>query len=301
MSQVLGVTPSLCLYSRKATSLSVTTGDISLLDVVGKFVARMLQERLQKLAEDELPKSQCGFRAGRGCADMIFTVRLLIEKSWEHKSKAFFTFIDLKKTYDSVLRKAIGLALEKLGVPERKIHLIKSFHEDMRARIRIEGVKLEEIRVQNGLRQGCCMAPVLFNLYTCLAVERWLERVKDVVGVGMTIRYKLDRKLFRRYMRNASERRVTECQFADDVALLASARPAAEKAALMYQQTSRNFGLRVSLPKPSIWSQVEGGGGGLGSHCVDGGEVKAVKEFLYLGSVVDSSGRLDAEVNRRVA
>ena len=29
--------------------------------------------------------------------------------------------------------------------------------------------------------------------------------------------------------------------------------------------------------------------------------MKAVKEFPYLGSVVDSSGRLDAEVNRRVA
>ena len=25
------------------------------------------------LAEDELPESQCGFRKGRGCADMIFT------------------------------------------------------------------------------------------------------------------------------------------------------------------------------------------------------------------------------------
>ena len=176
---------------------------ISLLDVVGKVVARMLQERLQKLAEDELPESQCGFWAGRGCADMIFTVCQLIEKSWEHKSKAFFAFIDLKKTYDSVPRKAMWLALGKLGVLEQIIHLIKSFHEDMRARIRIEGVTLEEIRVQNGLRQGCCMAPVLFNLYTCLAVERWLERVKDVEGVGITIRYQLDRKPFRRYTRSA--------------------------------------------------------------------------------------------------
>ena len=75
---------------------------ISLLDVVGKAVARILQERLQKLAEDELPESQCGFRKGRSCADMIFTVRQLVEKSCEHKSKAFFTFIDLKKAYDSV-------------------------------------------------------------------------------------------------------------------------------------------------------------------------------------------------------
>ena len=121
---------------------------ISLLDVVGKVVARILQERLQKLAEDELPESQCGFRAERGCADMIFTVHQLIEKSWEHKSKAFFTFIDLKKAYDSIPRKAMWLALGKLGVLERIIHPTKSFHEDMRARIRIEGVKLEEIRVQ---------------------------------------------------------------------------------------------------------------------------------------------------------
>ena len=38
---------------------------ISLLDVVGKVVAGILQERLQKLAEDDLPKSRCGFRAGK--------------------------------------------------------------------------------------------------------------------------------------------------------------------------------------------------------------------------------------------
>ena len=57
---------------------------IALLDVVGKVVARVLQERLQKLAEDELPESQCGFGEGRSCTDMIFTIRQLVEKSWKH-------------------------------------------------------------------------------------------------------------------------------------------------------------------------------------------------------------------------
>ena len=40
---------------------------ISLLEVMEKVVARIIQGRLQKLAERELPESQCGFRKGRGC------------------------------------------------------------------------------------------------------------------------------------------------------------------------------------------------------------------------------------------
>ena len=42
--------------------------------------------------------------------------------------------------------------------------------------------------------------------------------------------------VFRRYTRNASERKITECQFADDAALLASTRPAMERMVLEYQQ-----------------------------------------------------------------
>ena len=34
---------------------------IALLDVVGKLVARVVQGRLQDLAEEVLPESQCGF------------------------------------------------------------------------------------------------------------------------------------------------------------------------------------------------------------------------------------------------
>ena len=62
---------------------------ISLLDVIGKVVAGILQEKVQKLAEDELPESQFGFMKGRNCADMTFTVCQLVEKSLEHESKAF--------------------------------------------------------------------------------------------------------------------------------------------------------------------------------------------------------------------
>ena len=47
---------------------------ISLPYVVGK-VAKVLQERLKKVVENELYESQCGFKKGSNCTNMIFTVR----------------------------------------------------------------------------------------------------------------------------------------------------------------------------------------------------------------------------------
>ena len=37
---------------------------IALLDVVGKLCGRIIHDRLQSVVEDEVPESQCGFRAG---------------------------------------------------------------------------------------------------------------------------------------------------------------------------------------------------------------------------------------------
>ena len=60
--------------------------------------------------------------------------------------------------------------------------------------------------------------------------------MEGVGGVGVTVKYKFDGKLFRRYYtRNAIERRVTKCQFADDSALLATTRSGAESSAIGYQ------------------------------------------------------------------
>ena len=57
---------------------------ISLLDVAGKVFAPVIQARLQAIAEGILPESQCSFRRGRGCTNMIFVARQLVEKCHEH-------------------------------------------------------------------------------------------------------------------------------------------------------------------------------------------------------------------------
>ena len=69
--------------------------------------------RMQRVAEEVLPDSQCGFRAGRGCVDMVFCARQLVEKAREHNATLYLLFVDLRKAYDSVPREALWHVLRK--------------------------------------------------------------------------------------------------------------------------------------------------------------------------------------------
>ena len=129
---------------------------IALLDVVGKALGCLLQNRLQVVTELELPETQCGFRQGRSCKDHIFTLlqSISIEKFNENRASGYIVFVDLCNAYDSVPRGALWKGLAVLGVPASLIDLISSFHTGMISRLQISGQYTNDIAVNNGLRQG---------------------------------------------------------------------------------------------------------------------------------------------------
>ena len=80
---------------------------IALLDVAVKVVGRLVQNRLQQIAEQELPDSRCGFRRRRSCTDQIFSLLQITLKLYKHRTPGFVLFIDVRKAYDSVPREAL--------------------------------------------------------------------------------------------------------------------------------------------------------------------------------------------------
>ena len=145
----------------------------SLLDVVGKFFARIIQDRLQSIAEEVLPDSRCGFRKGRGCVDMIHIARQLIETSAGHDSESYFLFVDLQKADDSIPRTGLWLVVERLGVSPVMLSLIRSLHDSTEVRVRFSGEFTDGINVTDGLRQGCTLVPTLFNLHVSAVEAHW--------------------------------------------------------------------------------------------------------------------------------
>jgi len=68
---------------------------------------KLLLSRLIPYAEEIMGDHQCGFRRNRSTTDHIFCIRQILEKKWEHNEAVHQFFIDFKKAYDSVRRKAL--------------------------------------------------------------------------------------------------------------------------------------------------------------------------------------------------
>ena len=67
------------------------------------------------------------------------------------------------------------------------LSLIRSCHGGMTGVVRVGSGTTDIIDIWNGLRQGCTMAPVLFNLYFAAMVACWRCHYPQA---GVTVRYK---------------------------------------------------------------------------------------------------------------
>ena len=60
---------------------------------------KILQARLQKYVNPELPDVQAGFRKGRGTRDQIANICWIIKKAREFQKNIYFCFIDCVKAF----------------------------------------------------------------------------------------------------------------------------------------------------------------------------------------------------------
>ena len=101
---------------------------------------------------------------------MMFVVRRLQELARKENTPMFMCFIDFTEGYDSVDRTLRWTVLALLGIPPRMLAVIGQFHNGMRACVRLDDGECSDMfDMEQGLRQGCMLAPLLFNIFfTCV-------------------------------------------------------------------------------------------------------------------------------------
>ena len=209
--------------------------------------------------------------------------------------------VDLKKAYDSVPRHALWRVLDKIGVPPTMLQIIKSFHDGMRADVRVGNTSSDSFEVTNGLRQGCTLAPTLFNIYYSVVVSNWRDRCP---AAGVNVRFKHGRKLVgdRTAKSRLSLVKVTESQFADDTATYAVSRGVFEHSAREFVCSAKDWGMTVSIEKTKgmvIGRKVAERD--VEPIQTESGSIEMVDSFPYLGSIVANDGEVTSELSARIA
>ena len=151
---------------KKGSRLDCTNyREISLMSVVGKVFAQVLNERVKGLTVDKVMDEQGGFRAGRGWNDQIFVVKQIVEKTIEKDKKTYMAFVDLEKAYDSVSREKLWKVLDEYGVKGKLLRAVQALYVDGRSRVKVGRMESELFGVCRGVRQGCTPCPWLFNVF----------------------------------------------------------------------------------------------------------------------------------------
>ena len=155
--------------------------DVLLVAHAGKILLKIIARRISEYCErvGTLPKEQSGFRPNHSTTDMMIVIRRLQELARKKKIPLYVCFIDLTKAYDSIDRTLLWTVLARFGVPQNMFSVIRQFHDGMRACVRLDDrVCLGWFPVEQGLRQRCGLAPLLFSIFFAAVINVVCTRFK---------------------------------------------------------------------------------------------------------------------------
>ena len=115
-----------------------------------------------------LGSEQVGFCHGKSTLDHCVVLSHLINKyTKKGRSRLFTAFLDLKGAFDSIPRELLWDKLYRMNIDKRLLSLIRQMYTSTSCQIKCSliGKLTPKISTNKGVKQGCILAPCLFNLF----------------------------------------------------------------------------------------------------------------------------------------
>lgn len=240
---------------------------------LGKLFCTILNSRLSKFAENKnlLPRAQIGFRKKYRTSDHVLTLKTLIEKyAIGPKKYLFGCFVDFKTAFDTISRTALIYKLLTAGVDGNFLSFIQDMYSNVAYSIKVNGTCSPSFTSNIGVKQGCILSPLLFNLF--------IRNLPEIFDSGCDPVSLLNIEL--------------NClMFADDLVILSKSYTGMQNCLKKLETFCDKWGLTVNLTKTKIIIFNKGGHlikkfqFEFKNNCID-----VVQSYCYLGITFSASG-----------
>ena len=203
-------------------------------------------------------------------SDHIFLLQTIIEKVVKkNKRRLYAVFIDFKKAYDTVDRGKLFRRLQDIGINGPFLKNLRAMYETVSYKIKLKHGHLDPIRSNLGLKQGCPLSPMMFNLY--------IDDIKDIFDEQcdpVTI----------------TDTKISHFLYADDLVLMSLSPEGLQRSLDKISNYATTKSLTISIKKSK--SMIFNTGGRLikTNFYINGEALEPVKSFCYLGFQVVPSG-----------
>ena len=251
---------------------------ISLIAHTAKITGKILRRRFERRIEDVFGEDQFGFRRGKGTRNAAGMMRIISEQSLEIDEGLCVCFIDWQQAYGFVNWNKLMHTLKRSGVAWRERRLISKLYMDQRVKVRLDRGETRSVQIGRGVRQGCCLSPILFHLYSeCLTKEA-------LGGLGDF---------------NIGGQFIQTVKYADDLVLMVKEETVLQGMIDKVIEIGRCYGMKINVEKTKVVRISRQPS--LVTIMVDQKPLENVECFKYLGSMLPNDGRCTYEIKSRIA
>jgi exonuclease III len=253
---------------------------INLIVHASKILLKIIVSRLQIKYQQEISDEQAGFVKEKGAKEQITNIKIIMQKCREDQLALYLCFIDYAKAFDCVNHTLLWTDMQKMGFPAHVIELLARLYQHQEATVRINSGTSEYFPIRRGVRQGCIVSPSLFNIYS----EDIMRDATEDSNSGPKI----------------GGRKVNNLRYADDTTLLCGNKEDLMNLLKTTQHVSRKKGLLLNVKKTKIMV-IDNNRNDFSAFYLEGQQLEEVKDFVYLGSRINTKVSDMQEVKRRLA
>ena len=153
---------------------------IALMSCIYKLLMGIMARRLTRWSIEMgiLSAEQKSARPTEGCYKHTYILKSIVGQSRRNKKKLSLAWLDIRNAFGSVPHSAIITTLRHLGVPEELITLISNAYRGASSTVKTPDGLTRSIPVRAGVKQGCPLSPIFFNL----CIELILRRIKNAAS-----------------------------------------------------------------------------------------------------------------------